>query len=724
MHFVRNLRVGQRMSVGSSALIGLMVVLTLVGIHRVHLIENDLHTINDVNAVKQRLAINFRGSVHDRAIALRDVVLTDDPQARAEATQQIEKLAGDYAVAAKPLSEMIAASTDSKEIGMLKAIRANEAATLPLLAEVSKQREAGDVQAATALMLTQAKPAFVAWLASINAFIDWQEAKSAATAEQLTATARGFAMLMIGATLLALALGTVIAIALTRSVVGPLRTALQAARDVSQGKLDTALVAHRGDEAGQLLEAMEQMRQRIRRVIAELGEMTARHERGQISYRMDAAAYPGEFGIMVRDTNDIVAAHIAIKMQLVHLIGRYAVGDLSEDMQRLPGEKAIITETMDRVKANLSSINRDIRELTQAASEGNFSARGEPQAYQYDFRAMVENLNGLMGTAEHNLAALSTFLNAVASGNLAARMEGDFRGVFATMGADANKTATNLADIVRRIHLSSESITGAATELSNGNQDLSRRTEQQAASLEETAASMEELTSTVRQNAASADQANRLAIDAAAVAGRGGEIVDEVVSTMDGIETASRRIADITTVIDGVAFQTNILALNAAVEAARAGDQGRGFAVVAAEVRSLAQRAASSAREIKELIDDSAARVAEGSTQVRAAGATMQEVVSSVQRVTDIMQEIAAASREQSSSIEQVNAVVGRMDETTQQNAALVEEAAAAAAELDVQASGLRHAVAAFTIDPVAVRRDRPLHTRAVAAPRLAHSLQ
>jgi len=717
MQLVSKLRVGQRMTVGFSAVIGLMVVLTLIGIHRVHLIENDLHTINDVNAVKQRLAINFRGSVHDRAIALRDVVLSDDARARTEATRQIDRLAHDYAAAATPLSAMIAASTDGKEAGLLDAIRANEVATLPLLTDVSRRREAGDVEGAKALMLTRAKPAFVAWLASINAFIDWQEAKSAATAEQVTATARGFAMLMIGATVLALALGTVIAIALTRSVVGPLRTALQAARDVSQGNLDTPMGSGRGDEAGQLLEAMEQMRQRIRRVITELGDMTARHERGEISYRMDASAYPGEFGVMVRDTNDIVDAHIAIKMRLVRLIGRYAVGDLADDMERLPGEKAIITETMDRVKANLSAINRDIRQLTHAASEGNFSARGEPEAYEYDFRAMVENLNGLMGTAEQNLSALSTFLNAVASGNLAARMEGDFRGVFAAMGADANRTAGNLADIVRRIHVSSESITDAATELSNGNQDLSKRTEQQAASLEETAASMEELTSTVRQNAASADQANRLAIDAAVVASRGGEIVGEVVSTMDGIETASRRIADITNVIDGIAFQTNILALNAAVEAARAGDQGRGFAVVAAEVRSLAQRAAGSAREIKALIDDSSARVAEGSLQVRAAGATMGEVVTSVQRVTDIMQEISAASREQATSIEQVNAVVGRMDETTQQNAALVEEAAAAAAELNVQASGLRHAVAAFTIEPVAVRRHARLpHAQAVAA--------
>lgn len=662
------------------------------------------------------MAINLRGSVHDRAIALRDVVLSDDSQGRTESIQGIDALARDYAASAAPMSAMLASSTDAKETALLKRIETNEANALPLLSRVIALRDAGDFEAAKSLMLSQAKPAFVAWLSSINAFIDLQESKTAATSSQLTATTRGFAMLMIGATLLALVLGSLIAVALTRSVVRPMGMALRAAKDVSEGRLDTPLVSDRRDEAGQLLLAMEQMRQRVRSVISDLGEMTHRHALGEISHRMNPEAYPGEFGVMVSDTNAIVAAHISIKMQLVRLIGRYAVGDLSGDMERLPGEKAIITETMDQVKANLSSISRDIRELTQAASEGDFSARGTPSDYQYDFRTMVENLNGLMGIAEQNLADLSAFLNTVASGNLGARMEGDFRGVFATMGADANKTATNLADIVRRIHSASEAITGAATELSNGNRDLSQRTEQQAASLEETAASMEELTSTVKQNASSADEAHRLAIEAAAVAGRGGRIVGEVVSTMAGIESSSRRIAEITSVIDSIAFQTNILALNAAVEAARAGDQGRGFAVVASEVRSLAQRAASSAKEIKDLIDDAGARIAEGSTLVTTAGSTMDEVVSSVQRVTSIMQEISSASREQSSSIEQVNGTIGRMDETTQQNAALVEEAAAAATELETQASGLREAVSVFKIYRAIAPRATAPYLRAVAA--------
>lgn len=696
---VRNLRIGQRMAIGFTSVIALMVVLTLIGIHRVHLIEQDLAAINEVNSVKQRYAINFRGSVHDRAIALRDVVLSDEASGRSDANRLIVKLAGDYARSAEPLALMIASSTDQKEVAMLDAIRTNEASTLPLLNQVATLRESGDVDAAKALMLNEAGPAFVAWLASINAFIDWQEAKSGITAKQLTATAHGFAMLMVAATIFALALGTIIAVVLTRSISQPMRAALSAANDISEGKLDNALEIDGKDEASQLLAAMEQMRRRIRSLISELTELATRHEAGEISYRMDPARHPGDFGVMVRDTNAIIAAHMAVKLKMVHLAGRYAIGDLSEDMERLPGEKAIITRTMDEVKENLSSISQAVHRLSLAASEGDFAARGEPEKYEHSFRQMIENLNRLMESGQDNLSELSEFLNKVASGDLDARMVGDFKGVFATMGEDANKTAANLAEIVRGIHSSSESITGTALELSRGNRDLSQRTEQQAASLQETAASMEELTSTVRNNASSAHHANRLSMEAAATADQGRQIVGEVVATMQGIQSASRRISDITTVIDGIAFQTNILALNAAVEAARAGEQGRGFAVVASEVRTLAHRAASSAKEIKELIDDSAKRINEGSTLVQNAGSTMEGVVESVHRVTDIMQEIAAASKEQASSIEQVNAVVGRMDEATQQNAALVEEAAAAATGLQSQASGLRQAIAAFKVE-------------------------
>lgn len=229
--------------------------------------------------------------------------------------------------------------------------------------------------------------------------------------------------------------------------------------------------------------------------------------------------------------------------------------------------------------------------------------------------------------------------------------------------------------------------------------DLSSRTEQQASSLEETASSMEELTSTVKQNADNARQANQLAVSASNIAAQGGGVVAQVVNTMEAINDSAKKIVDIISVIDGIAFQTNILALNAAVEAARAGEQGRGFAVVATEVRSLAQRSAAAAKDIKTLIGDSVEKVNAGSKLVAQAGSTMDEVVNSVKRVTDIMAEISAASQEQSAGIEQVNQAVSQMDQVTQQNAALVEEAAAAAGSLQDQASELAEVVSVFKLD-------------------------
>jgi methyl-accepting chemotaxis protein len=255
-----------------------------------------------------------------------------------------------------------------------------------------------------------------------------------------------------------------------------------------------------------------------------------------------------------------------------------------------------------------------------------------------------------------------------------------------------------LVDTVQRIQTSAESITTGANEIAAGNMDLSSRTEEQAASLEETAASMEQLTATVKHNTDNARQGNTLAVNASEVAARGGEVVRRVVDTMNEISGSSQRVEQIIGVIDGIAFQTNILALNAAVEAARAGDQGRGFAVVAGEVRSLAQRSATAAKEIKDLIGQSVAQVAEGSKLVDEAGKTIDEVVASARRVADLMGEIAAASEEQHTGIEQVNRAVAQMDEVTQQNAALVEEASAAAQSMAAQSSGLREVVTVFRI--------------------------
>ena len=493
---------------------------------------------------------------------------------------------------------------------------------------------------------------------------------------------------------LAVALGWIIARAISR----PLNEATQAARAIAAGRLDGARLDGGKDEIGDLLRSMQAMRDVLQRFAGESQRMATLHASGEdIRYRMPED-FPGTYNELVAGTNNMVYEHLDAIVGAIEVLNEYAIGDLSRDVPRLPGQRAIMHESMDAAKASLMAMRDSILHLSGAAANGDFSVREDADRFQHSFREMVTALNRLMAEAGGGLQDIGRVVSAIATGDLQQRVEKAYPGAFGVLAQDVNRTAEQLTGIVGGILHASDTITTAAGEIASGNGDLSRRTEQQAANLEETAASMEELTSTVKQNAESARQANQLAQGAASVSRDGGEVVGQVVTTMHGSEASSKKIAEIISVIDGIAFQTNILALNAAVEAARAGEQGRGFAVVASEVRSLAQRSAGAAKEIKGLIDDSVGKVADGSALVAKAGSTMAEIVTSVQHVTDIMAEISAASQEQSAGIEQVNLTITQMDEATQQNAALVEEATAAARSMEEQAIALRSAVDRFVL--------------------------
>jgi len=298
------------------------------------------------------------------------------------------------------------------------------------------------------------------------------------------------------------------------------------------------------------------------------------------------------------------------------------------------------------------------------------------------------------GPVEDVVASVSR----IAAGDLATKISSSGRDEIAWLNHELNQMRKKLQSTIAQVRESAEQVSVASNEIASGNTDLSTRTENQASGLQQTASSMEQLTSTVRQNADNAQQANQLVVSASDVASRGGEVMTQVVSTMNDINSSARKIADIIGVIDGIAFQTNILALNAAVEAARAGEQGRGFAVVAGEVRNLAQRSAAAAKEIKTLIGDSVDKVETGTRLVDQAGSTMDEILASVRQVTHIMSEISVASREQSAGIEQVNRSIEQMDSSTQQNAALVEQAAAASHSLRDQSHKLTEAVKVFKL--------------------------
>ncbi|SDT12253.1 methyl-accepting chemotaxis protein [Pseudomonas oryzae] len=518
----RRLSIGQRLALGFAVILAMMVVLTLIGVNRVGVIRNSLVAINEAHSVKQRQAINFRGSVHDRAIALRDVVLARSAVEQQAALAEIQRLADRYAEAQRVLDGLLQKSSgvQQKERELAAAIREVEQRTLPLANAVIAAERNGRPDEARTLLLEQAAPAFSDWLASINAFIDLQEGEIRRDSQTATAIAYSFSWLMIVLCSAALLCGVLLAVLITR------------------------------------------------RLLAQLG------------------AEPDE-----------------------------------------------------------------VRELAAAIGRGELAVGGQPR-----------------GHTDSILAALLAM-------------------------------AAQLQDTVARVRQAADAVSVGSTQISRHGDELSERSEQQVSALTATAAAMEELGATVHLNADNARQADQLAASAASVASRGGELMQAVVTTMGDINSRSRQVADIVTIIDGIAFQTNILALNASVEAARAGEEGRGFAVVANEVRHLAQRSAEAAKDIKALIGETLQSVERGAGLVDDAGHTTAEIVTAIARVSQIMSEISTASREQSMAVEQVSRAVVDMDRTTQINRQLVTDSAQAAHSLQQQAEALAAAMAVFRLD-------------------------
>lgn len=501
--------------------------------------------------------------------------------------------------------------------------------------------------------------------------------------------------------IMSLLIGLAFARYLMRQLGGELSDAIAQVHHVSNGKFDSTIKLQPRDNSS-LLYALKNLQDTINGFVSEQRLISQKHDQGFISHKMDASKFKGTYSQMATDINKLVQSHIDVKMHVVDIVSHYAKGDFSRDIDNLPNEKGKITQAINEVKISLLGINKEIEMLAEAGARGDFSKRANTQGFDFMFKNMLAHLNDLFENSERAFSDVLRMSNALAQGDLTQNISTSYpTGTFENMKNALNGTVENLKALLIEVKDSTDTISTASQEIAAGNNDLSQRTERQAASLEETAASMQELTSTVQANSDNARAANEMALSSSDIALKGVNVVNQVVSTMEDINEASRKIVDIITVIDGIAFQTNILALNAAVEAARAGEQGRGFAVVASEVRSLAQRAAGAAGEIKGLISDSVEKVEDGTNLVAKAGKTMEEIVSSIQGVTTMITHITSASHEQTAGIQQVNHAIREMDDVTQQNAALVEEAAAAAESLEDQARKLSTTMANFKIDGI-----------------------
>ncbi len=491
------------------------------------------------------------------------------------------------------------------------------------------------------------------------------------------------------------------------------------ADSIANGNLD--LNINDGSQHSGAYAAMIKMQSQLSEVIEnDIQKVVDAARLGDLSQRVPLDRKEGFYKKLSMGVNEVLEASDNVVDDTVRVFGALAKGDLSESIDR-PYQGSFNTlkqDANDTIEKIREVIEDDIQALIDSARNGDLSRRIELDNKQGFFRELSSGINELIETVSTVFGDIATVMGTMAKGDLTQSMSGDYAGLFAKVKDDINGTRHNLADIISELRQSAEHINTSSEEIAAGNNSLSARTEQQASALEETASSMEELTSAVKNNADNAQQANQIATTAQQTAQHGGSVVGKAVDAMKDINSASNKIAEIIGVIDEISFQTNLLALNASVEAARAGEQGRGFAVVATEVRNLAGRSATAAKEIKELIQDSVVKVKIGADLVNESGETLDEIVGSVKKVGDIISEIAAASQEQSTGIDQVNQAVTSMDELTQQNAALAEETAAAAASMTNKAREMSDKMNYFTIPggtSFTAQRVTPPPARAVA---------
>ncbi|MCF7967199.1 MAG: Tar ligand binding domain-containing protein [Methylobacter tundripaludum] len=529
-------------------------------------------------------------------------------------------------------------------------------------------------------------------------------------------------------------------LALIRVIICPLEVSIAHFRQMAQGNYSTVIEIDRQNEVGKVMEAIKSMQTRLgfdvleaRRIADE--NLLVKNALDNVSTGVIIADNNGEIIYVNKSVSDMLSkAEQGIRKKLPDFSADNLLGSKIDAFHKnhehqaqllasltdayvagidLGGRSMVVTvnpvineqglrlgsvvEWQDRTDE--VTVEKEVATIVVASSKGDFTKRFDLRGKRGFLRELGEGLNQMLFISETGLNEVARVLGALSRGDLTETITNEYQGTFGQLKDDSNTTVEKLKAIINQIKDATDCINAGAKEIAAGNNDLSYRTEEQAARLEETAASMYELTSTVQHNTENAKQVNQLAIGAAEIAGQGGEVVGQVVSTMNDIKASSLQIEEIISVIDDIAFQTNILAFNAAVEAARAGMNGQGFAVVAAEVRNLAQRAAASAGEIKSLIEASVKKIDGGSKLATQAGFTMEEILSSIRSVTGMMSEITAASVEQSAGIEQINQAITQMDNATQQNAALVEQAAAAAESLEEQAGNLAMTVGCFRIN-------------------------
>ncbi|MBD3166523.1 HAMP domain-containing protein [bacterium] len=475
-----------------------------------------------------------------------------------------------------------------------------------------------------------------------------------------------------------------------------LRDKAKAAKEIAAGNLQVDIqVASNADD---LAKSMVTMRDRIKQLIAEMNHMSDEHDKGDIDVVIPIDKFDGAFRTMAKGVNDMVNGHITVKKKAMACVAEFGKGNFDAPLEKFPGKKAFINDIIEQVRANLKAVMSDLDNLANAALEGRLNTRADARMHHGDFQKIVAGVNDLLDAVIKPVQEASAVLEKMSQGDLRDSVTGEYKGDHAMIKNSMNGTLESLNEILSQVLQSVEQVSASAHQVSDSSQSLSQGATEQASSLEQVTSTVTELTSQTNQNAENAQQANTLAETASDSASKGNRQMEKMLEAMNKITQSSNEISQIIKTIDEIAFQTNLLALNAAVEAARAGVHGKGFAVVAEEVRNLAQRSATAARETTELIEGSIKRVENGTSIADETAVSLREIIDSIKKVNDIVGEIASASREQAEGLRQVSDAMGQIDQVTQGNTANAEESASAAEELSGQSVQLREMVSRFTL--------------------------
>lgn len=482
------------------------------------------------------------------------------------------------------------------------------------------------------------------------------------------------------------------------AVVGPLNVAAEYVDRISKGDIPQKITdTYRGD-FNEIKNNINQCIDALNTLIDQMKHMADEHNKGDIDVQIDSAKFQGVYKTMAQGTNDMVNGHIAVKKKAMACVSEFGLGNFDAPLEKFPGKKAFINDTIEGVRLNLKNIAKELNTLIDSSKNGSLNTRGNAAAYQGDWKAMIHGVNEILDAILMPINEAAAVLDKVAARDMTARVVGEYKGDHAKIKNSLNMAVDNLDKALQQVTEATEQVSSASGQISLGSQSLAQGANEQASSLEEVSSSLEEMASMTKQNAGNANQAKGLAAESDGNAKTGTEAMNRMSGAINRIKESSDQTAKIVKTIDEIAMQTNLLALNAAVEAARAGEAGRGFAVVAEEVRNLAQRSAQAAKNTADMITESVKNADEGVKIAVEVSQSFETIATSAKKVNDLIAAIAAASQEQSLGIEQINIAVSQMDNVTQQNAANSEESASAAEELNSQSEELKNMITQFAL--------------------------